>query len=428
MLNTLLIALVASTGYISTPDGARLYYHIEGSGSPIVIVPAGLFVERDFARLAHGRMIVFYDMRGRGRSSPIDDSTRVSIDRDVADLETVRQHFKVDRFIPLGWSYLGNMVMRYAVAHPEHVARIVLVDPVGREVGTVYTDSLVAHDSTPVTDSAAYAQLQKGRADGTREHDPRGYCEQDYHVLRGRLVADQRLADQVPDLCQMQNEWPVHLDAHQRWIFTSLFNSRSPSWEQVATLTAPVLTVHGTQDRNASYGGGLGWASHLPNGRLLTIRGAAHMVWLDAPQILFPAIDTFLSGQWPAEAVHPSMLVDVCEMEGDLARAEVRHDRQELEALYADEYQHTNYVGGIGYRAAELAFYTNGDLTLGSARIPTCRSHLYGDVAVASGIDVWNDATFRGRSLSGTYRFTRVYVRRDDRWEIVASHASKVPS
>jgi hypothetical protein len=152
------------------------------------------------------------------------------------------------------------------------------------------------------------------------------------------------------------------------------------------------------------------------------------MAWLDAPQIVFPAVDTFLSGQWPAEALHPPVLVDVCELEGDLARAEVAHDRQQLDALYADEYQHTNYFGGIGYRAAELAFYTGGDLTLGNARVPTCRSHLYGDVAVASGVDVWSDASFRGRSLSGTYRFTRVYVRRDGRWRIVASHASKVPS
>jgi proline iminopeptidase len=311
MINTLLIALLTSSGYIATPDGARLYYHTEGSGSTVVIVPAGLFLERDFARLAHGRTIVFYDMRGRGRSSPIDDSARVSIDRDVEDLETVRQHFNVDRFIPLGWSYLGNMVMRYAVAHPEHVDRVLLIAPVGRDVRSVYADSLVAHDSTPVTDSAAYAGLQKGRVDGTRERDPRAFCEQDYRVLRGRLVADQRLADRVPDLCEMQNEWPVHLDAHQRWIFTSLFESPPPTWEQVATLTVPVLTIHGTHDRNAPYGGGLGWASHLPNGRLLTVHGAAHMAWLDAPQIVFPAVDTFLSGQWPADALHPSPRTDM---------------------------------------------------------------------------------------------------------------------
>jgi hypothetical protein len=27
------------------------------------------------------------------------------------------------------------------------------------------------------------------------------------------------------------------------------------------------------------------------------------MVWLDAPQVVFPAIDTFLRGNWPRTAV-----------------------------------------------------------------------------------------------------------------------------
>jgi pimeloyl-ACP methyl ester carboxylesterase len=65
--------------YVTTEDGVRLYYHIVGSGSPVVLVPGGLFLERDFAKLAHGRTMVFYDMRNRGRSDRVKDSTRISI-------------------------------------------------------------------------------------------------------------------------------------------------------------------------------------------------------------------------------------------------------------------------------------------------------------------------------------------------------------
>jgi pimeloyl-ACP methyl ester carboxylesterase len=273
-------------------------------------VPAGLFLERDFVRLGHGRTLVFYDMRGRGRSSPIADSTHVSIDLDVADLEAVRRHIGAERFIPLGWSYLGMMVMRYAVIHPDHVDRIVQVGPVGRVLGTRYPDSLVAHDSVPVPDSTSYADLMRLRANGLPASEPREYCEQEYRVLRVRLVGDGRKAVQVPDLCAMQNEWPVHLDPHQRWLFTSLARSEPPSWKQVATLTVPVLTIHGTRDRNAPYGGGREWASRLPNGRLLTVPGAAHMVWLDAPDVVYPALERFLSGGWPLGAVHPPILDD----------------------------------------------------------------------------------------------------------------------
>jgi proline iminopeptidase len=292
-------------GFVTTDDGARLYYRVVGKGRPIVIVPAGLFLERDLARLGRGRTIVFYDMRGRGRSSPVADSTRVSIDLDVADLEAVRKHVRAGRFIPLGWSYLGMMVMRYAVAHPDRVERIVQIGPVGARFGTRYPDSLIAQDPVEVTDSAAYAELLRLRKEGAAEREPKADCEREYLVLRGRLVGDQRLAARVPNLCAMPNEWSTNLGPHQRWIFTSYARSEKPGWEEYAALTVPVLTIHGTQDRNAPYGGGHEWASRLPNGRLLTVRGAAHMPWLDAPDVVYPALERFLSGQWPSAAVHP---------------------------------------------------------------------------------------------------------------------------
>jgi proline iminopeptidase len=290
-------------GFVTTDDGVQLYYRVVGKGRPIVIVPAGLFLERDLARLARGRTLVFYDMRGRGRSAPVADSTRVSIDLDVADLEAVRKHVRAERFIPLGWSYLGMMVMRYAVAHPERVERIVQIGPVGPTFGTRYPDSLVAHDPVEVTDSAAYVELMRLREEGAAARDPKADCEREYRVLRGRLVGDQRLAARVPNLCVMPNEWSIHLGPHQRWIFTSFACSETPTLEQYAALMMPVLTIHGTQDRNAPYGGGREWESRLPKGRLLTVRGAAHMPWLDAPDVVYPALERFLNGKWPAGAV-----------------------------------------------------------------------------------------------------------------------------
>jgi hypothetical protein len=53
---------------------------------------------------------------------------------------------------------------------------------------------------------------------------------------------------------------------------------------------------------HAPYGGGREWAAHLPDARLLTVRNAAHMLWLDAPGTVFPAIERFLKGAWPDAA------------------------------------------------------------------------------------------------------------------------------
>ncbi|HEY7284743.1 MAG TPA: hypothetical protein VH497_04815, partial [Vicinamibacterales bacterium] len=50
------------------------------------------------------------------------------------------------------------------------------------------------------------------------------------------------------------------------------------------------------------YGGGLDWAASLGNARLLTVENAAHAPWIEAPDLVFGAIRTFLDGSWPTSA------------------------------------------------------------------------------------------------------------------------------
>jgi pimeloyl-ACP methyl ester carboxylesterase len=76
---------------------------------------------------------------------------------------------------------------------------------------------------------------------------------------------------------------------------------------EIAQVHTPILTIHGRKDRSAPYGGGKEWAHLLPNARLVTVEGG-HFPWVEEPETVFGAIDTFLSGQWPATARQvPSM-------------------------------------------------------------------------------------------------------------------------
>jgi proline iminopeptidase len=289
--------------YATSDDGVRLYYHVVGSAGPVVLVPAGLFLERDFAQLARGRKLVFYDMRSRGRSDRVTDSNRITLQHDMRDLDAVRRQVQAERVSLIGWSYLGLMVMRYAAQHPERVERVIQIGPIPRQYGTEYPASLRARDSIPVPDSATRAKLTQMHQAGLPRRDPQTYCEREYQILRVRLVGNPKVASQVPDLCAMPNEWPTVLDRHFRLLFRSIQREDDAGWGSYAQLSFPVLVIHGTQDRNAPYGGGREWAARLPDGRLLTVPGGGHMVWLDAPQVVLPAIDTFLRGNWPRTAV-----------------------------------------------------------------------------------------------------------------------------
>jgi pimeloyl-ACP methyl ester carboxylesterase len=103
------------------------------------------------------------------------------------------------------------------------------------------------------------------------------------------------------DPCDMPNEWPVNLERHFEHHFAAVQRLDVPV-ESVRRVRAPVLTIHGTWDRNAPYAAGREWALTLPDARLITVEGAAHQVTVDAPEIVIPAIDVFVGGRWPERA------------------------------------------------------------------------------------------------------------------------------
>jgi pimeloyl-ACP methyl ester carboxylesterase len=294
-------------GFVTADDGIRLYYSVEGEGPQTVIVPAALYLQRDLRELAKGRRIVFYDMRGRGRSDRVDDTTHITIQWDVRDMESVRRHMNAQRMVPVGFSYLGLMVMLYAAEHPDRVERIVQIGSVPRRWDTRYPPELTANDPTPVPDSAARAELSALRRSQLAVRDPQAHCVRERELTRVGLVGDAHLAERVPNVCEFPNEWPAAFRRHLGYHFVGSVQRLDVPWETFQRVTVPVLTVHGTKDRNAPYGGGREWATRLPNARLLTVPGAAHLPWIDQPAQVLGAIETFLSGAWPisAERVRP---------------------------------------------------------------------------------------------------------------------------
>ncbi len=289
------------SGYVRTPDGIRLYYERAGHG-PVVIAPFRLYLFERFKQLADSYTVISYDMRDRGLSDPVSDTTRLTIQDDVRDLEAVRAHFHVDRFSAIGWSYLGLMVVMYAIDHPSRVERIVQLGPVPPRFGARYSRELTAGDEDSVPDPAGLARLERLRHEGYDRRQPREYCVQEWAVNRFQLVGNPADVDRLGvGPCALRNEWPVNLERHFKYAIASVARLRISS-EELAKVTVPVLTVHGTKDRNAPYGGGREWAGVLTDARLLTIQGAAHAAFVEHPEIVFPAVRAFLAGGWPAQA------------------------------------------------------------------------------------------------------------------------------
>lgn len=289
-------------GYVPLPDGLRLYYRKIGSGKRVVIVPLRLFLFDDFKQLGDQFTVISYDTRNRGYSSAVQDNTKLTINEDIEDIERVRRHFRVQKFSLVGYSYMGMGVVLYAMKYPQYVERLVQLGPVPLKYGTAYPASLMANDTKPVPDPAEMAKIEELRKTGFDQTNPKEFCERQWQATRFRLVGNPANVLKLGrGVCDMPNEWAVNLARHFQYSFTSI-QRLNISKADVAKVSIPVLTIHGTKDRNAPYGAGREWALMLPNARLLTVDGAAHQAFAEFPEIVFPAIRIFLKGGWPAQA------------------------------------------------------------------------------------------------------------------------------
>jgi pimeloyl-ACP methyl ester carboxylesterase/ketosteroid isomerase-like protein len=278
-------------GDITTPDGVKLHYRKAGHG-PALIAPLDYLLFDQLKQFADVATVITYDMRNRGRSSRSADTATWTIDQDVRDLETVRTHLKLEQFTPVGFSYLGKMVMLYAAAHPNRVRRIIQLAPLGNENVAAPADQ---DTGMPAEDLAKWQQLQK---EGAIEKSPRDFCVAQWTALRYMFVGDPAHAAKFPieATCALENEWPLNSTPVFEKLLASPHNLTAA---ELKTIAVPVLTLHGTSDRTSVYENGRNWAAQLPDARLITIPGAAHMLWLDDPVTLYAAMRSFLRGEWP---------------------------------------------------------------------------------------------------------------------------------
>lgn len=281
---------------ISTADGYQLSAWQVGSGRPGVVVPNGGYYAAVLAA-AIGDSALVYDLRNRGASSTVTDPAVLAagVDRDLADLDAVRVAAGRDRMTLIGHSYVGELVLRYAVAHPERVERVVALGPSGYAVG---------HPGPPPPDEVAvdiFARLAEFMRTPAGD-DPVARCEAAWAILAPLYVVDPGLAPRVQawGRCEHANE-RTFLGYWLRYVEPSL-RARSVPADDLRRVECPVLLIHGRRDRSAPFAASEAWASRLPEARLLAVPDTAHAPWLEAPDAVLPAVHQFLAGEWPAAA------------------------------------------------------------------------------------------------------------------------------
>jgi pimeloyl-ACP methyl ester carboxylesterase len=116
-------------GHYATVNGIKLYYEIQGTGRPLVLLHGGLGAIEMFGpslpALAKGRQLIAVDLQGHGRTADIDRPLSVEFMAD--DIAALIKYLKLERADIMGYSLGGGVALQTAVRHPEVVNKLVIV-------------------------------------------------------------------------------------------------------------------------------------------------------------------------------------------------------------------------------------------------------------------------------------------------------------
>jgi ketosteroid isomerase-like protein len=93
-------------------------------------------------------------------------------------------------------------------------------------------------------------------------------------------------------------------------------------------------------------------------------------------------------------------------------------DTVALSKMIAPDFVEISRLGTVRTRADNIRDIASGALHLTAIKYDSLTVRIYGDVAVLTGI-ADNTGTMRGFPFAGKIRYTRIFVRKDGRWQAV---------
>jgi proline iminopeptidase len=150
--------LIGCTSSSSSPKegfidvkGGKVWYRINGTGNkPALLLLHGgpgssSYGLENLKELSNDRPIIFIDQLGCGRSSRITDTSLMTIENYVEQLEQIRTALNLEDFYLYGHSWGTMLGIDYYIKYPKHIKSIIFSSPLfSTEMWTKDADTLIA--------------------------------------------------------------------------------------------------------------------------------------------------------------------------------------------------------------------------------------------------------------------------------------------
>lgn len=271
-------------------NGADLYVREIGGGHPIVVLHGGpdfdhTYLLPELDQLADSCRLVYYDQRGRGRSAAGVHPSDVSIESEMADLDELREHLRLNRIALLGHSWGAVLAMEYATRYPASVSHLVLMNTAPASGWESERLRELLRDGRPGGDAQRMEVIASGAA--YRAGDLR--AEADYYRIhfRGAVPRADQLDLIIPRLrMHFTEDGVLTARAIEQRLYEQTW--QVPGYDLVPSLqriAVPTLVVHGERDL-VPVAMAERIADGIPGARLEVLAGSGHFAYLEQPELV----------------------------------------------------------------------------------------------------------------------------------------------
>lgn len=110
-------------------------------------------------------------------------------------------------------------------------------------------------------------------------------------------------------------------------------------------------------------------------------------------------------------------------LDNDRIQAQIHADAVALERIYAPDFIGVGPSGTVRTKPRVISDFTSGDLKFQSITTDDVQVRVYGNAAVETGRSTMNGQD-KGKTVPRDTRFTRVWIKQQGRWRLVANHYS----
>jgi len=272
-------------------DGARLFVRSVGSGNPIIIVHGGPGMSHDYLTpqlidLLHSDyQLIFYDQRASGRSTGVDDTTRLTMAQFVSDLETLRQQLKIKQLDLLGHSFGGLLAMYYAISYPNNVNKLLLLDssPASWELNFPYFRKTIAERQTE-QDRQELSDIEQRVDFATNPELMDRYMKTYFKTFFKDPTLSQSL------FLGIDKKWISNFNITNNLVWKDL--GKYDIHDKLSKITAPTLVVHGDASV-ISVKGAEAIAKMIPNSKLVILKDVGHFPYIEVPNKISTTVKEF---------------------------------------------------------------------------------------------------------------------------------------